>query len=394
MRPTYRRAAAVAAAVVVVCAGLLTWWLVARSASDGDDAAPPVPSEAGAGSEGNSGLGDDVFAPPSSVTALVRTDSGFLAAGTTGAQRNVALWDSPDGRTWTRRDDPLLTSVQGVRVASLAVRGGDALLVATSEDGATTPVVLAEAGGRWARVDPAVFGRDASRVSGAAAGPGTWVLVGSAGVPASPRMWWSVDLETWNEGVLAGGGGGDTHPRAVVAGAGGYVSVGTVDDHSVVAFRSPDGRRWEQVDSPAFHDDRDLAAVTIGAGPAGYIAGGSAFGETMDAAVWSSADGLTWTRVEQPSFVASTTLGIWGVAPVGDGWQAVGGEADDTAPAAWTSPDGVTWTRVEVPVPPSEEAATVLWSLAASPDVVVSAGTQVTGSSIQTERAIMVATER
>ena len=64
--------------------------------------------------------------------------------------------------------------------------------------------------------------------------------------------------------------------------------------------------------------------------------------------VWTSPDGLSWTRVLLDDALFDDVNPIdtsIAVVAGGPGWVAVGGTTDG-GPAAWTSPDGATWTRL------------------------------------------------
>ena len=85
--------------------------------------------------------------------------------------------------------------------------------------------------------------------------------------------------------------------------------------------------------------------VTVG-GPA-LVAVGS---DGSDAAVWSSVDGLTWLRVDDieevfggiaSQVMSSVAVGRTGLVAVG-----VDGSEGDSDAAVWTSVDGLTWSRV------------------------------------------------
>ena len=86
-----------------------------------------------------------------------------------------------------------------------------------------------------------------------------------------------------------------------------------------------------------------LSSLIVG-GP-GFI-GGGASGEAaaQDAAIWTSSDGLAWTRT------AGTPSGpgwVNGLAADGSGFVAVGiGGAGAKRAAVWTSADGLTWSAV------------------------------------------------
>ena len=76
------------------------------------------------------------------------------------------------------------------------------------------------------------------------------------------------------------------------------------------------------------------------------------FGGDPEAVVWTSPDGITWSRVPHDAAVfggeniqemKSVTIGGQGLVAVGsDGL----GDDPDTDAAVWTSPDGISWSRV------------------------------------------------
>ncbi len=98
-------------------------------------------------------------------------------------------------------------------------------------------------------------------------------------------------------------------------------------------WTSPDGSEWSQLphDPAAFGAPADL--MSIAANEYGYVVGGSFETETgaYGPAVWTSTDGVTWTRValEKPGEVC----GVLGVALTADVLVAVG--VVDDAAAVW-----------------------------------------------------------
>ena len=91
---------------------------------------------------------------------------------------------------------------------------------------------------------------------------------------------------------------------------------------------------------------------SVTAGVFGLIAVGSDESDAdKDAAVWTSPDGITWTRVPQeevlggPSFQAMSSVTVGGSGLIAVGLDGSGADQDA---AVWTSPDGVTWSRVSI----------------------------------------------
>jgi hypothetical protein len=175
----------------------------------------------------------------------------------------------------------------------------------------------------WSRVphDPAVFGH--------------WPTTS----PGSEPVGWGLSAEMRD--ITPGG------PGLVVVGnifRGGFGNTAT--DAGAV-WTSPDGLRWtfaaDQIEAAW------ISAVTEG-GP-GLVAVGAAGGlDPHDAgsalaAVWTSTDGATWSRVPSPPEVRGgpDNQDIWTVTTGGPGLVAVG-----EGPTVWTSTDGTTWSRLDI----------------------------------------------
>jgi hypothetical protein len=145
----------------------------------------------------------------------------------------------------------------------------------------------------------------------------------------------------------------------VTLGGPGLVAVGE-DDSAAVVWTSADGLAWSRVphDEAVFGlilgDGNAMTGVTVG-GP-GFVAVGSD-GLNSDnptgrarAVVWTSVDGLSWSRVphDEAVFGGPGDQGMFDVTLGGPGLVAVG--EDDQGAPVWTSKDGITWVRI----PPNE----------------------------------------
>jgi hypothetical protein len=213
----------------------------------------------------------------------------------------------------------------------------------------------------WSRVphDEAVFGGEGvqSMESVAVGGPGLLAFGGDEdeGRDARDAVWTSVDGLSWSrvsqdETLYPGVG-----PDGVVAGGPGFVTIDEADGGSAV-WTSSDGFAWSRVP----HDEavfglrlgygNAMQGVTVG-GP-GLVAVGSD-GLNSDeptgrarAVVWTSIDGLTWSRLphNEAVFGGEGDQGMFDVTAGGPGLVAVG-ENDHGAPV-WTSADGITWSQV------------------------------------------------
>jgi hypothetical protein len=225
-------------------------------------------------------------------------------------------------------------------------------------------------------------------VSVTAGGPGL-VAVGNDGAAgyeqANAAVWTSGDGFTWtrvpdDEAVF--GGRYRQRMLSVTAVGAGLVAVGS-DGHPIdryeielaadaAVWTSPDGLTWSRVphDEAVFGGPgrQQMNSVTVG-GP-GLVAVGSSEEEKVgpedaadesafvnhDAAVWTSPDGMTWSRVPHDEAVFGVSNGRGDLTEVmlsvtvgGPGLVAVGFDSADQCEwgaAVWTSPDGLIWSQV------------------------------------------------
>ncbi len=110
---------------------------------------------------------------------------------------------------------------------------------------------------------------------------------------------------------------------------------------------------WSRVpgDEAVFGGEGGQAMASVTAGGPGLVAvGREVSGRDSDAAVWTSPDGVTWSRVphDEAVFGGEASQAMASVTVGGPGLVAVGsdGPTDDSDAAVWTSPDGITWSRV------------------------------------------------
>ena len=127
----------------------------------------------------------------------------------------------------------------------------------------------------------------------------------------------------------------------------GAVSLTTVPaDAPVAATTPPPGlltsSSWSRVpqDEAVFGGDGEQKMFGVTVGGPGLVAVGSA--------VWTSPDGTTWSRVPYNEAVFGGGAGMASVTAGGPGLVAVGayGSLDGGDAAVWTSVDGITWSRV------------------------------------------------
>lgn len=305
--------------------------------------------------------------------ALLTDGIGYVTVGAdvTGEDWDAAVWYSADGVTRERvPHDEAVFGGSGDQAMTAVVAAGPGL-VAVGFERKTAPVVVDNGGtvidGEvydavvWTSVDGIAWSRvgDGDHVfSGAeeqddqvmaavvAAGPGL-VAVGYEwdrwfrpearfnarfGIDVSAAVWVSEDGSTWtrvpdSDGALGAMGGGSP-------------------DTPLAAYEMRSVTSWRG------------GLVAVGVRESGSL--------DLDAAVWLSDDGISWTRVsdDDATFQGRTgdlefpdDLEMWSVAAGGPGLVAVGSERQswaesggvvrsDTNAAVWISADGLVWRRV------------------------------------------------
>ena len=147
---------------------------------------------------------------------------------------------------------------------------------------------------------------------------------------------------------------------AVAAGGPGFVAVGEANLVGTV-WTSTDGVSWTAQSFADLGLEGGSMYSVVKGGP-GFVAVGSWNGVSTEgvgildeaeyevAAVWTSIDGIAWTRVPHtPVFAAvGRNVVIWDVTAAGPGLVAVGAEegVGGIRAAVWTSPDGLAWSRM------------------------------------------------
>ncbi len=149
-------------------------------------------------------------------------------------------------------------------------------------------------------------------------------------------MWTSPDGITWSrvphDEAVFGGEGSQLMWDVTTTGSL-VVAVGSEQTHSDVdaaVWTSPDGITWSRVphDEVVFGGEGEREMKSVTAASSGLVAVGSAgsLNDGIDAAVWTSADGISWSRVphneavfggEGFQLMASVSTGGPGVVAVG-----------------------------------------------------------------------------
>ncbi len=155
----------------------------------------------------------------------------------------------------------------------------------------------------------------------------------------------------FNFGVF--GGYGLDQMNDVVAGGPGIVAGGygvRNGDLDAMIWHSQNAVDWQREEEQASLGGPGTQVIAaLASGPAGLVAvGWEKAGDDLDAAAWTSSDGLVWTRVNAAALGGEGNQGMNAVLAVGNGFIAVGWEevGEEARAAVWTSPNGRSWSRV------------------------------------------------
>jgi hypothetical protein len=168
-------------------------------------------------------------------------------------------------------------------------------------------------------------------------------------IPTAPAMNWQRvpddpmfdQAEIWT--VAAAGPG-------VVAAGGSYNDEGMLVD--AIVWVSADGISWERIDDPSFAATVPTDDIRFG-NPGAGIRDVAATSNTVvaagfqgnDAAIWSSPDGIEWLQSNDDDLLGEGFSNILAVTQGGPGWVAVGDI--DMDGGVWVSEDGLDWVRIQ-----------------------------------------------
>jgi len=263
----------------------------------------------------------------------------------------TGIWVSKDGTNWQRG-----AMASGVALGPV-VGGGDGLIALGNPGSRFTSLWTSADGLKWRRLSrpDQVFGTLARVSALVNAGPrlvaGGIILTNPKGGPGQhAAIWTSRDGRTW---ALAPGDHGLFATPGIMQLLAGPHSVLALDGR--LSWSSADGQNWRKGSpSPAPVDGAGADSITAWKG--GFVA---LVGEGGEDALWSSQDGLTWTRVGSNEIFGGTAQ-VDGVAGVGNGLVATGRFAPLPPPACLRPPSAAFVERR------SFQPATFRWSPAQS----------------------------
>ncbi len=303
---------------------------------------------------------------------VLHTESGFLAVGSDGPvdADDAAVWTSPDGSNWAQipPSQTVLGDEDQQKMFDITTGGPGFVAVGWDRpDGDRDAAVWTSIEGLiWCRVPHVerVFGGSEwqTMLAITVGGPGL-VAVGwdVTDEDQDAAVWTSVDGTVWtrvaHDEELFGGEGRQLM-WDVTQGGPGLVAVGLNESgwpYHAVVWTSTDGIDWTRIDIDLTNKEIGGGMLAVTPGGPGLVAVGEEFNSHgKGAAVWVSDDGVNWTRIANHEAVFHEDLGngyaytMSDITTGGPGLVAVGWEgfmSEDDA-AIWTSPDGLTWTKV------------------------------------------------
>jgi hypothetical protein len=302
----------------------------------------------------------------SAAMSVTKGGPGLVAVGFTGLPEDWrgAVWTSPDGLTWSRVSFEDDEEDHGLMMFTTVTEGGPGL-VAMGHTGQDRHAFFSPDGITWTAATASLL--SAEHVSEVTAGGPGLVAVGSGSGQSDNEerfvqdaaVWTSQDGMGWSrpfDDAMAGSvlcetlltverpEWSTTAMTAVTAGGPGLVAVGNVScgdqradpetGEGAVVWTSQDGIAWSRVpyDAAIFGGAGMTDVVAVGDG---LVAVGKA---DVGAVVWTSLDGTTWERIPYDADVFGGPAGMSSVTAGGPGLVAVG--ADEEGTVIWTATAG------------------------------------------------------
>jgi hypothetical protein len=330
---------------------------------------------------------------PATAQAPPRTEPDELFRAWQGSVREATGRSVPwaglrAGRLPARRGRGRQAIKIGVPAVVIVTVGAGALLMLTGRanemlaERASTGAVSSATPGFSASVSPV-----SSSLPGYPGGPGTvsvaamWssdgaaVAVGAA--DGHPAVWRRAPAGVWSLVPAASLGGVAGHLTSVTHGPRGWVAVGSVVVNGQAApalYQSSDGVTWTRQATLTALAGAGAQFLGVSASSGGYVVVGQAASGTHSfAAMWSSADLMSWAASGN-----SANAGSFGAAvvSVGSGFAAVGSELN--CHTIWTSADGRHWTAHDLAKPDGATSATLRSVTAGAGGQIVAGGYAVT----------------
>jgi len=261
-----------------------------------------------------------------------------------------AVWRRAAGGSWTLVSPLSLASADPALAGLSAVTHGSAGWLAVGPG----PFVLTSADGMTWRSAGAIT-HDLAGVSAvqAASGPRGYVIAGKVVQPDGSCLadvWWSPDLASWTKAHDVNETSGSSQVLTVAAGPSGFVSAGSYENQPAV-WTTPDGRAWTTVrlPAPAGASAGVIQQVAIDGSHVVALGQQTTADRIRPLAELSADGGQTWQVV--PFSAPGPGISFTALTAGSGGFTAAlqfspAGAAPGAA--VWTSADGASWTRSAV----------------------------------------------
>jgi hypothetical protein len=306
------------------------------------------------------------------ITDVIEVGKGLVASGIDASQADpdAAIWVSPDGISWTRVLSPILSGPGPQGIHDLALGGPGLLAVGFDGSGGNLDgaVWASVDGTEWIRVlDPLFSDGGDQEIRSVVATERGFVAAGhdSTNTQVDAAIWVSSDGLDWRRVFdPALGGFGQQRIYSIDVGEHGLVAAGSnywpnqfgLFNMDARVWFSEDGLSWSYIDDPMFGGPGWQFISAVAAGPEGYVAAGTDIlgrpGVDNDVGVWVSADGITWNRVAEDTFDIPRVQRVSAMIHGPEGFVGVGYDtlaSGSRIPAVWLSADGITWTQIDDP---------------------------------------------
>jgi len=297
------------------------------------------------------------------VAAVAKVDGKLVAVGhdESSGTSDAAAWTSTNAIRWERGTSDGFGGSGEERMEGVAEIGGRVVAVGSERIGGDADArawTSTDDGATWLVVDPITDGLHEpgnQLVHRVVQGPRGFVALGHASTGASldASVWTSRDGTNWKRHTSSsfGGPGHEEMFDAATLGdrliAVGYRTTDVGDKDAAVWVES--GGAWSRIEEGlSGPGDQQINAVLRG-GPGLIAVGTDDNGGDVDAAVWTSRDGTTWTRVSDeatlggPGTQRMSALALFGPMIVAAGYSDTA--TGDSNGAIWLSTDGTNWTR-------------------------------------------------
>ena len=299
------------------------------------------------------------------LSAVAKVGGTVVAVGhdESAGTDDAAVWTSSNATRWERVPSDAFVNSGEERMDGIAVVDGLVVAVGAEVTGGDTDAAAwtsSDDGSTWQRVDPptsGLHGLGNQLMHRVVRVPEGLVALGhdATGESIDAFVWKSGNGTEWTR-LNAPSFGGPGHEEmfdAATLGAElvavGFLTTEAGDQDSAVWVESGGG--WSRFDQEALGGpgDQQINAV-LPAGPGLVAVGTDDSGGDFDAAVWTSSDGRTWTRV--PHLEATfggrgdqrmSALCLFDSTIVAAGYSETA--SGDSNGAIWLSTDGTNWTR-------------------------------------------------